>query len=174
MSESNVAVRYAQALYMVTPPKARSALQISLQNVCEAFSEPSIKQFLLHPKTPLLEKQKLVTALELSSPLNTFLLLVMEKGRDYLLSTISNEFTTLVHADENKIMAKVKTAVPLIENTLRDLTNQLNQNTGKQVTLTCAVDPNIGGGMIIEMNGKVINASLAHSLDQMKKRLLAN
>ncbi len=174
MTESNVASRYAQALYEITPVELRVKTNEVLKSLTEAFDHEEIKSFLLNPKTPLETKQTLIRSLKLGTPIEQFLLLVMERRRDFLLAAIYREFIALLHAEQNKVVAKVTSAIALNNKQLDELATTLTTTTGKTVMVTTTVDEEIWGGMIVEMDGKVIDASLAHSINQLKQRLLAN
>ena len=51
----------------------------------------------------------------------------------------------------------------------RTLTAQLEKKLGRTIRLTCEMDATLLGGMIVHVDGKVIDGSLRHKLQQIKE-----
>ena len=49
------------------------------------------------------------------------------------------------------------------------LTAQLTKKLGRTIRLECTVDPSLLGGMVVRVDGKVIDGSLKHKLQQIKE-----
>ena len=103
--------------------------------------------------------------------MENFLLLIVEKNRDPFLAQIEREFASLVLTWQKITVAEVVSAVQLSPATLRQLQLQLEQISGKTVQLKTSLNPKIGGGLIIKMDGKVIDGSVAHSLQRFQRSL---
>lgn len=174
MSDINVAVRYAQALYQVTAEDDLTRISKLLDQVSASFSEPEIRKFLLHPQTTQSMKYKLVRSLDLGMPLEPFLLLVFEKKRAVLLEFISQEFTKIIYQKRNMTVAYVRSAVELDKETVEEVQRRLEALTRKEIDVKTTVDPSIWGGFSIEVDGKIIDLSLVYSFKQLKQTLLCN
>lgn len=174
MSDINVAVRYAQALYQVTAEDDLTKISQLLDQVSTSFLEPEIQNFLLHPQTTLSMKHKLVRSLDLGTPLEPFLLLVFEKNRAVLLEFISREFTKILNQKRNMTVAYVRSAVQLDEETVEEIQQRLAALTRKKIDVETTIDPRIWGGLSIEVDGKIIDLSLVNSFKQLKQTLLFN
>ncbi|MGD9143877.1 MAG: ATP synthase F1 subunit delta, partial [Dehalococcoidia bacterium] len=67
--------------------------------------------------------------------------------------------------------AKVITAVPLDEKDKQKLTERLSAVVGKQVVLKAEVDPEILGGIIARVGGKLLDGSTRSKLAALKREL---
>ena len=65
--------------------------------------------------------------------------------------------------------AHVISAVELSDAQKANLTAQLEKKLGRTIRLTCEVDATLLGGMIVHVDGKVIDGSLRHKLQQIKE-----
>ncbi len=77
----------------------------------------------------------------------------------------------MLHA-QGTAKAVVITAVPLQEATAAELQQRLEKRSGKKVILQETIDPKIGGGLVIKMEGEVIDGSVTHMLRQFRRSLL--
>ena len=64
--------------------------------------------------------------------------------------------------------AEVVSAVPLTEEEIHRLTATLSARMGRTVTLTCTVDESLLGGMVVRVDGKVLDGSLRSRLHAVK------
>lgn len=171
LNNSQIAKRYAQALFDVVPAEERTALSEEFQQVLMVLQDPQIKRTFTHPRTSTSRKAELIRLMNLSNTMENFLLLIVEKNRDPFLAQIEREFASLVLTWQKITVAEVVSAVQLSPATLRQLQLQLEQISGKTVQLKTSLNPKIGGGLIIKMDGKVIDGSVAHSLQRFQRSL---
>jgi len=78
-----------------------------------------------------------------------------------------------VKIDQSKVKSKVKTVVPIDEETQEKLCGILKQLAGKEVELTNIIDPSILGGMLIHLGDIVIDMSLSGRLADLENRIHA-
>lgn len=172
MSQKQTAQRYAQALYEVVPPEERQDVQQEFQQVMEILEEDSIKVFFFHPKTPLDQKRKLISTMQLHPSLHRFLMLVLEKSREHNLAGMAAAFRARIYADAGIRTATVSSAVPLDETTVEDIRQRLTKLTGAQtIEVEIIINEDLWGGLVIEMDGKVIDGSLATQLERFRQSL---
>jgi F-type H+-transporting ATPase subunit delta len=171
---SQVAKRYAEALFasLAGSDHAPSSVSEEFQKVVTVLADPKINGTFHHPKTSKERKGELIKLMNLSPITDNFLLLVVEKSREGLLPSIAHHFEHLVLDAQHTTIAEVVSAIPLAEETLNDLEQKLHTLTGKTVRIQTNVDPSIGGGMIIKVDGKVIDGSVSHTLKQFQRSLL--
>lgn len=174
MSDINVAVRYGTALFQVIDQKEADKVSTDLFSISEIFSDPEINKFITHPKTTNEMTTKLIKTLKLGLPLEPFLLLVFKKNRENLLPFIAQEFKNLVNTNNNLAQATVISAIPLTDQTLAEIKKRLDTLTNKQVSIETLVNPDIWGGLRIELEGKVIDLTLLNSFNQLKRNLVVN
>lgn len=65
--------------------------------------------------------------------------------------------------------ARVISAVALSAQQKATLAQQLTKKLGRTIRLECEVDASLLGGMIVHVDGKVIDGSLRHKLHQIKE-----
>lgn len=169
----NIAMRYAETLYEVLPKDKHKEVSQQLAQVSNSLGDPDVKAFFEHPRTSFERKQELISALKLEKTLESFLSLVIQKRRLPLLPNISQEFTKLVHEELKITTARITSVVPLLPENKEQLTKQLSQMTGKQVSIENKIDPGIWGGLVIELEGKKIDASLVNSFNKLKHNMLS-
>jgi F0F1-type ATP synthase delta subunit len=65
----------------------------------------------------------------------------------------------------------VTSALPLSEKELEIVKRDILSKIGNQATVTFRVDPEILGGLVIKVGGKIIDASVAGKLESMRQSL---
>ena len=60
-------------------------------------------------------------------------------------------------------------AVALTEGEKTTLIEKLSRKFGRTIHLECAVDPSLLGGLVVNVDGKVIDGSLKHRLQEIKE-----
>jgi F-type H+-transporting ATPase subunit delta len=74
--------------------------------------------------------------------------------------------------EENKLLpVEVTSAVDLDEATVKNLGDRIGQQTGQRVELTSKVDPSILGGIVLRVGNQILDASIKHRLDQLRKHV---
>ncbi len=69
-----------------------------------------------------------------------------------------------------RVVASVRTAVPLDDALRSQISDQLGSLMQKQVRLRESVDPDLIGGMVIRVGDKVYDSSVANRLNKMARR----
>lgn len=167
-----IARRYAEALFAVVPENQLTVILKEFNQLLVVLAEPEIKRVFTHPRTPAYRKSELIRLIKLSKPLEHFILLTVEKSREPFLTQIRNEYEGLVLEAQGTAKAEVITAVPLKAETARELQERLEKRSGKRVILQETVDPNIGGGLVVKMQGEIIDGSVTHILSQFQRSIL--
>jgi F-type H+-transporting ATPase subunit delta len=80
-------------------------------------------------------------------------------------------YRRLLNQAKGRVEAKVVGASPLEPGTLDQLKELLGAISGKQVVLQQETDPALIGGVLIELQGKVYDGSVATQLEKMKQRI---
>lgn len=129
-------------------------------------------------KSPIVqgEKKWIVVKQIFASSFNattiSFLELVIRKKREYYLPDIANAFIGLYN-DINKITtAKVTTAVAVSDAVINEVRAFIEKQTGKKVILETAINADIIGGLVIQMEDKLYDASISGKLRKAKHELL--
>jgi F-type H+-transporting ATPase subunit delta len=178
MRETRVARRYAQALFQVAISKEIIDIVASELFQLKSFIEKDGRflKFLEAPQVLTEHKIDLIKALfttRLSPPLVSFLLLLIEKNRIEFLGNIAGEFEKLLEDYKGLIRARITTAIPVSEAYKQELQIKLEKMSGKKIELVHKIDKNILGGIIVQLNFKVIDRSIRHELNSLKHDLLS-
>lgn len=76
-----------------------------------------------------------------------------------------------VKIDQSKARARVKTVVPMDEETQVQLCTALKDLVGTEVELINVIDPSILGGIVVHLGDTIIDMSLATRLNDLDKRI---
>jgi F-type H+-transporting ATPase subunit delta len=97
--------------------------------------------------------------------------LLVNKGSFRMLSEIYSEYRLMLDSYRGIEKAEVITAIPLEENEISSLAQQLGIMSGKKINLSLLVDPQIIGGIIVRIGGKIIDGSTRSQLVALKIEL---
>mgnify|MGYP001179317492 FL=1 len=100
-----------------------------------------------------------------------FLQVLCAHGHMAAFSDCVKEYCALEQAAERELTARIVSAAPLTEAQKERLCRRLSEKCGRTVTPEYAVDPSLVGGVIVYMDGKIMDGSLAHRLQNMKEAI---
>ncbi len=97
--------------------------------------------------------------------------LLVANRRLGVVNLISEQFEQFRADDEGYIVADVRTAFPLDDAELAQITTVLQQTLGKQPHLNVQTDETLIGGVLIKAGDRVIDASVRGQIQRLAKRL---
>ena len=100
-----------------------------------------------------------------------FLKLLTEKGYIRHFADCTGAFKARYNMDNNILPVTVVTAVALKEEQIARLVSKLESQTGKTVELTNRIDPEVIGGIRLDFDGKSVEDTLAHRLENIRHLL---
>jgi len=103
--------------------------------------------------------------------LRNFLLVLVDKGRTGQLGEIAREFERLVAEHEGVVHAELTTAVELSDEEARDLLARIEDSTGRKVEATRKVDPDLIGGIVLQVGSHRLDASVRGRLNRLRREL---
>lgn len=171
--ESLAAKRYAQAAFELAGSDL-AGWQRAIEEIAEFMGDESVRTVLENSRVPQDAKMRLVAAAlaELPAlPLNLGRLLV-RKQRTGLAPEIAEQFRLLVAAHEGVRKARATTAVPLTTAEQEALAQRLQDSTGHAVELETDVDPQLLGGVVVQIGDRLIDASVRGRLASLRKSLV--
>ena len=98
-----------------------------------------------------------------------FIQLLCAHGRIRSLNDCIAEYRLLYQTAVAMSTAEVVSAVPLTEAEKQKLSEALSARLGRTVTLVCTVDESLLGGMVVHVDGKVLDGSLRSRLHAVKE-----
>jgi F-type H+-transporting ATPase subunit delta len=166
---------YANALFEAALEKGRlEPVREQLQQIVAAEAEvPELRELLRNPQ---LDPRARAAALEdvLSGGedlVRNFLLLLADKGRTGSLEDIAREFERLIAEHEGVVHAQLTTAVELSDEEARKLLDQIEQASGRKVEATRTVDPDLIGGIVLQVGSHRLDASVRGRLERLRREL---
>jgi F-type H+-transporting ATPase subunit delta len=100
-----------------------------------------------------------------------FLRLLAEKGRSGEIHEITREFEALVAHEQGILDVELITAVELSQQDFDELVARIGQASGRKVRASRAVDPNLVGGLVLEVGSRRLDASIRGRLDRLRHEL---
>lgn len=137
-------------------------------------SNAKFRAFMQSPQVMHTDKQELIRATiadRASGLFVNFVLLLIDKKRLGHFDEIAEGYTSLLEQLKGIVEVRAITAVPLDGDLEEKTREKLEEQTGKEVRLVKVTDPSIVGGMILVIEGRIIDGSIRHKLSVMKKEL---
>jgi F-type H+-transporting ATPase subunit delta len=134
------------------------------------------RNFLHSPQVLTEDKKDLVVKVlgERSSGLFlNFVMLLIDKKRLEHFAEIAEGYGFLYEQLRGIVEVKAITAVPLDDDLEQRTLEKLESQTGKEIRLVKMTDPEIIGGMILIVEDKIVDGSIRHQLEKLKKDLSA-
>lgn len=177
MSISAISKRYAKALVGIGAEQQQVELYgEELGKIKAAFSAEEYLRLLLESPTFPLEKKSailddLIGYLKLSDGMKNFLGLLLEKDRLQYLNQIDADFRKLADEMSGVLRAKIHSAADLAKEQLDAIRSGMETQTGKKVELTVELNPELIGGIQVEIGGKLFDGSLTTQLKRIEDTL---
>jgi F-type H+-transporting ATPase subunit delta len=166
---------YARALFEAAKEHGRlDTVHAELRDLVEATEEvPELGALVRNPE---LDRQAKTAALsrvlaDADELVRNFVLLVVEKGRAAELSEILRELDELVAREQRRLRLELTTAFALDEQEARRIVEQIERASGRTVDATRHVDPDLIGGIVLQIGSLRVDASVRGRLDRLRRTL---
>jgi F-type H+-transporting ATPase subunit delta len=100
-----------------------------------------------------------------------FLELLAERHRMPVAFRIRRAFDTLWREENKLLPVTVTSAVELEQDIVDGIGKKIEEQTGKRVELSSRVDPDVLGGLVLQVGNMVLDASVRNRLEQLRKRV---
>jgi len=179
MIYSTISSRYAKALIELSNEKqltdAVYSDMLEIQNLL--FESPELRHFLGTPQVDDKVKSRMINRLfseHFQDITIKFFNLLIRKGRSKLVVYIVHQFVALYREQNGIVLASIKTAVAMPDETKQKIIEKVRRATGKnKVELTEQIDKNLLGGFILSYDGNSYDASIKNNLDKIRNILTA-
>ncbi len=171
---TETAKEYGTALFMVAleDEKTESYAE-DLELVMKAFKEnPDYQELLASPSVSLEERLGIIATVfaeKISERVLAFLQLLCEKGRMACFFIAAEQFFELYDASKRVLKAEVKSATELTKAEKQKLKEKLEKKYNSNVSINYTIDKTLLAGIIIEIDGKVIDGSVRNRLRQVRE-----
>jgi F-type H+-transporting ATPase subunit delta len=177
MKEQILARRYAKALFALAHErKALDKTRNELHDFLAVLEENAdFANFFRSPENSRSAKLAAVEKIfqdRFSSLFFNFLLLLIHKGRHNAVPDIVSAFEELYDRHYRRSRALAITAVPMDTALAGDLRDRLAKSLNKQIELETRVDPSLLGGIVLNIDGKVLDGSVKQQLERLRAEFL--
>jgi F-type H+-transporting ATPase subunit delta len=111
------------------------------------------------------------TVVDADPTLVNFLQLLIENHRLPLIHRIRRQFEVLWDRENRRLPVEVTSAVELDRSVIEALEAGILEQTGQNVELESHVDPDILGGIVLRVGNSILDASVRHRLEQLRKEV---
>jgi F-type H+-transporting ATPase subunit delta len=170
-----IAEVYARALFEAAQEGgALDRVHDELGQFAEALDEDrNLQIFLFSPYFSSEEKKQGVRRIvtDADERIVNFLELLAERHRMPALFRIRRVFDGL-WAEENKLLpVTVTSATELDQGLVDDIGKRIQEQTGRRVELSSQVDPDVLGGLRVQVGNLVLDATVRSRLEQLRKQV---
>lgn len=168
--------RYAKALLgLAQEQNLIETTGVELAKVAEVLAEPTLAKTLSLPNlSPKMRKDLVDQLIQVFSPsplLGNFLRVLAENDRLKNFPEIERAYQHLLEHKLGRVRAKIRVAMPLSDEELQSLVDAFSRLTQKTVLPAVEIDPEVLGGIVVELEGKVYDASLKTQLQRIGESL---
>lgn len=168
--------RYARAVFEVA--QADGQLEEWTDRIARLRSlldDPQVAGVLSNPTIAAAERMRLVGDAQslLDAEAVNLAKLLIESNRVREIAGIEDEFDRLKDEAAGRVRALATTAVALDPAERERVAGELSKQLGKEVRLDVLVDPRVLGGLRIQYGDRVVDATVATRLQQLRRRLAA-
>ncbi len=176
MKTHPLAKRYARALFELACQHGQiKTIAAELQDFTALLEQqPKLRAFFMSAN---IEKKRKVETLQsllkgkLSPLFVNFLMLIIEKGRQSYFHEAAYAFRRFQDQQEGRIRAQLISAVPMTAEQVEQVRQRLADYLKAEIVLEHSIDAAILGGVIIRVEGKVIDGSLRIQIDRLRREL---
>jgi F-type H+-transporting ATPase subunit delta len=179
-TQSRLARVYAESLMVAAAKQSPAAIQDIGEELTEftraiTVDSPALGAFLTSPAVGKKQKASVLeTALQgrSSDLLRGLLAVLSQNNRLGLLRSIAAAYRGLLDERAGRVRVKVTTAVPLGDDQKTKLTASLKGLLNQEPVLDVRVEPDLLGGMLVQVGDSVIDTTVRTRLQSLRKLLL--
>ena len=166
---------YARSLFEAARDRdALDAVREQLGQFADALSEDRDLQFFFF--SPSLssdeKKQGLHNAVSGADDLvQNFLELLIENHRMPAIFKIRRELDALWDKENDLLPVRIISATELDDKTVKQIGDQIAEQTGQKVELSAEVDPDVLGGLVVRVGNTVLDASVRRRLENLRREV---
>ena len=172
---ATIARPYAEAIFRLAKQgNALPAWSDALNLIASVYQDPQMQAAMANPKVSPADIEKLLLAIcgeRIDGVARNLIQLLVHNRRLSVLSEIRELFERLKLEDEGKLDAKISSAFPMEDAQRSQVVNLLSSRFKRKINATVTVDPDLIGGIKVEVGDKVWDASVRGRLQTMAATL---
>ncbi len=178
MRSSKVAKRYARALLgLASDHDQLEAWGVELERLARIVDAPEIAMHLESPELSQVARlealSKIAEKLDLSFPLRSFAVVVARHGRAADLTAMAEAYRKMLDDLMGRARATLTFSRQPSDEETAQISTHLEAIAKKKIIPTIKVDDSLIGGVVVELEGKIYDGSLANRLAEAQRRLSA-
>ena len=133
-----------------------------------------LSSFLYNPVVISNDKKEVITkifSVHVDKITLDFLLLMVEQGRLNIINDVVSQYIYAYNRKRNIIKPQIISAVELDENQKNRIISKLQTKFSKNIIPEYQINPDIIGGLVVEIEDKTIDCSIKAKFDNIKKQL---
>lgn len=170
-----IAVVYARSLFEVAEEQDKlDVVREQLGAFADALNETrELQVFFFSPYFSTQEKEDgLERAVADADPVVlNFLKLLIEKHRMPVIFRVRGNFDRMWEDVNRLLPVQITSAVELDEDIVSELGDKIAEQTGRKVELSSRVEPDILGGIVVQVGNSVLDASIRNRLEQLRRQV---
>jgi len=169
---------YSQALYeLASEEKILNNVEEHVISLLKLISKSKDFNLLIQDPTNKQEDQLSVINIifekfNLNTLLKKFLNFLVVKRRFFYIEKILKGFVMICSKNRGEISAKLTVAKELNESEINKIKNDLSKNFGSDVKLNYNYDPDLIGGLIMQVESVMIDTSIKNKLQQIENQMI--
>jgi F-type H+-transporting ATPase subunit delta len=166
--------RYASAVFELAQDEGHvEAWGRRLAGLRDLLSDEGVAAVLTNPTIDVQRRMSLVSSAphELDPETTNLAKLLIESNRVGEIGGVVEEFDRLADVAAGRVRATVTTAVELEPDDRGRVAEELSKRLGKEVRLEVVVDPLVIGGLKVQYGDRLVDATVATKLQQLRRRL---
>ncbi|HWE12800.1 MAG TPA: ATP synthase F1 subunit delta [Solirubrobacteraceae bacterium] len=170
-----IAQVYARALFEVaTEHDSLDEVHEQLEAFAEAVHENrELAQFFFSPYFSVPEKKEGLAraVVGANQAFANFLEALIERHRMPAIFRIRTEFAALWDEARKLLPVRITSAIELDSDTISTLGERIGKQVDRQVEVSTSVDPDILGGVVLQVGNVILDASIKNRLEQLRKQV---
>jgi len=172
-----IAERYSNALAEIAKDGKLTYSKIStdLNLINEILTQSKdLDEVLTNPLTSIENKKEIIDKVftkEIDVLILNFLKVLVDKNRFSIFNEVLESYNKALDKINNIRRVQVTSAIKMSEEAKNNLKNKLEGKLKKNVVLDLGINPDIIAGLVIKMGDNVIDLSLKHKLEDLRKSI---
>jgi len=169
---------YALALYELAKENSElNKVEDGMDGIKTLLSNSSdFKEMILNPTVTKEEKNKVIIKIvdqyNFCQTLKKFLGFLTTKNRLFFLNQIIGSFLDLISSSKRELKAKLLSSKKLSKTELEKIRNELSKDFQSPIKIDYKHDPDLIGGLVIQVGSVMVDASIKSKLRQLQKSMI--
>ena len=169
---------YALALYELAKENSElNKVEDGMDGIKTLLSKSSdFREMILNPTVTKEEKNKVIIEMvnkyNFCQTLKKFLVFIIIKNRLFFLNQIIDSFLDFVSSSRRELKAKLISSKELSKTELEKICNELSKNFQSPIKIDYKHDPDLIGGLVIQVGSVMVDTSIKGKLKQLQKSMI--